>query len=74
VFLYFTLPVGDVTPNNFAALPPAIAETAPAGMSQMALCPTRVLNPGKAVMQRDNNAPWPVGSYTFAVSGFYRSA
>lgn len=73
-FLFFTLPTSDVTPNNFAAISPAIAETAPAGMNQTELCPSRINNPGKAVIQRTNNAPWPVGSYTFAVSGFYRSA
>ena len=73
-FLFFTLPVADVTPNNFAAIAPAIAETAPVGMSQTALCAARIQNPGKVVIQRDNNAPWPVGSYLFAVSGFYRSA
>lgn len=74
VFLYFTLPTSDVTPNGFAAISPAIAETAPAAMNQTELCPARIQNPGKAVLQRVNNAPWPVGSYVFAVSGFYRSA
>jgi hypothetical protein len=68
------LPAPDVTNNVFAAIPPALAEIAPAGMSQLALCGARIQNPGKVVIQRDNNAPWPVGSYTFAVSGFYRSA
>jgi hypothetical protein len=73
-YLFFTLPVTDVTPNNFAALPPAIAESVPAALTQWDLMPTRILNPGKVVIQLKANANWPVGSYTFAVSGFYRSA
>jgi hypothetical protein len=74
VFLYFTLPVTDVTPNNFAALPPAIAETAVGAVAAFTLCPARIQNPGKVVIQLTGNANWPAGSYTFAVSGFYRSA
>jgi hypothetical protein len=74
-FLFFTLPTTVIAANNFAAIPPAIAETTPAGMSDTTLCPARVeTGTNQVVIQRDNNAPWPAGSYLFAVSGFYRSS
>jgi len=73
-FLYFTLPVSDVTANTFAAISPAIAESAPVGITQWALLPARIQNPGKVVIQLPANATWPVGSYTLEISGFYRTA
>jgi hypothetical protein len=73
-YLYFTLPTSDVTPNNFAQTGPALVESAPAGVTALTLAPTRIQNPGQCVMQLNNNASWPVGAYTIAVSGFYRCA
>lgn len=73
-FLLITLPTSVVAANNFAATPAAIAEIAPAGVPSMTLCPARVQSTGQVAIGRESLASWPVGSYTFAVSGFYRSA
>lgn len=74
-FLLFTLPTGAVAANNFAATPSAIVETAPAGIQQMTVCPTRVnALTGQVAIGLTSLANWPIGAYTIAVSGFYRSA
>ena len=74
-FLLFTLPTAAVAANNFAAVPSAIAESAPAGVAAMSLCPARVnALTGQVAIGLASLANWPLGAYTFAVSGFYRSS
>jgi len=73
-FLSVTLPTSVVAPNNFAATPAAIVENCPAGITTWSLATTRVQVPNTVVMQLPALSRWPVGSYLFAVSGFYRTA